>query len=100
MKSKIVEGISLLAMCLITDGCTVTRLHTADTGITSYTVAWPWLDTSKQLDKACLTTATNAAQTIDLTGFKESESGGSNAVVFAEKIAGAVTAAAVKAAKP
>ncbi len=97
---KLAKIASAIALGIVTDGCTVTRMHTTDSGITSYTVAWPWLDTTKSLDKASLTIATNSAQTIDMAGYKESESGGSNAVVFAEKIAGAVTAAAVKAARP
>jgi len=59
-------------------GCTVTRFHTPTANVTSYTVAWPWLDTTKSMDKANVKGATNSSS-ISLTGYSESESVSTNA---------------------
>lgn len=87
---------------LFTGGCTVTRVHSGDgatrSSVTSYTVAWPWLDTTKALEKAKLGAKTNSSE-IALSGYSESESMSTNAAAFMERGISAAVGAAVKAVK-
>ena len=87
----------VVALALLT-GCTVTRMKTDNARVTSYTVAWPWVDTTKALEKANLTSQTNKS-TINLSGFAESERGNTNTLQTLEAVVGAAIGAAVKAAK-
>jgi hypothetical protein len=95
---------TLLLICLaLTAGCTVTRIRTAGdnglhTSVSTYTIAWPWLDTTKSLDNAKLSTSTNA-QTLDLAGMRESEVTSTNAAALFNSVIGTAVSAAVKAAK-
>lgn len=93
---------ALILVGLLTGGCTVTRVNSGNgatkSSVTSYTVAWPWLDTTKALDKAKLGAKTNSSE-IALSGYTESESMSTNAVSFMERGISAAVGAAVKAIK-
>ena len=97
MKRTIATLATALALTALT-GCTVTRMKTDNASITSYTVAWPWTDTTKAMEKANLTSATNKS-TINLTGYNETERGNTNTLQLLESAVGAAVGAAVKAAK-
>jgi len=91
------------ALTLYAAGCTVTRIRTQDanhtqTGVTTYTVAWPWLDTTKSLDNATLSATTNA-QTLSLAGLTESEAVSTNATALFSTAVGAAVSAAIRAGK-
>lgn len=90
--------LGVLLSGLLLTGCTVTRMKTDNASVTSYTVAWPWTDTTKALEKASLTSATNKSS-INLAGFAETERGNTNTLQALEGVIGAAVGAAVKAAK-
>lgn len=94
-------ALPLIALCLlmVAGGCTVSRFRTENASVASYTVAWPWMDTTKALEKAKLDYATNK-QGIALSGYTESEATSTNAAALLERTIGAAVGAAVKAAKP
>jgi hypothetical protein len=96
-------GVGWILLTGLSAGCTVTRIRTADanhtqTGVTTYTVAWPWLDTTKSLEKASLAANTNA-QTISLAGLTESETVSTNATALFSTAVGAAVSAAIRAGK-
>ena len=95
---------ALALACIASGGCTVSRFaSTNPTGgqstITSYTVAWPWTDTSKALAKAQLYSATNRA-TVNLTGLSETQVGNTNTEAFLLQVINVAVQAAVKGAVP
>ena len=86
-------------------GCTVG--HFRSTGpdgristVTSYTVAYPWMDTAANVGKASVTSKTNATS-VSLTGVSETGTINTNALTSLGEILGTALGTAVKiAAKP
>lgn len=92
----------VLGLAVVLCGCTVTRsTSTAPNGakssVVSYTVAYPWLDSSKSLSKAIVSSATNKTS-VNLSGFTESETANTNTLATLEKVVTGVVGAAVGAA--
>lgn len=89
-------GLALLILLLILgNGCTVSRLHSDNASVTTYTVAWPWLDTTRAVDKARITSATNKSE-INLSGYAESEKVSTNAAAFQGELLGTAIKAFAK----
>lgn len=92
----------LSALALVAGGCTVTRsTSTAPNGtkssVVSYTVAYPWLDTSKALNKAVVSSGTNKTS-VNLSGLTEREEANTNTLHTLESVVTGVVGAAVGAA--
>lgn len=94
MKKTLLLTLPLLLLA----GCTVVNIKSGHgTQLKSYTVAWPWLDTTKQLDKASVRSTTNTSS-VNIAGYSESEQTSTNSAALLQNVTSAVVGAAVKAA--
>jgi hypothetical protein len=85
-------------------GCVVSRLRTsgasgAETSVSSYSVAWPWLDSTRSLRGADLGTGPDV-QTLRLAGMSDSSALSSNAAAVIGALGHGIGAALISTPAP